>query len=363
MSDRAILQFRLRRSRHQLDVDLDLPNGGVTVFFGTSGAGKTSLLRCVAGLERPEGRIHIGPHVWQDDRAGVFVPTWQRRVGYVFQEPSLFDHLDVAGNLAFGLKIAGRQGNAQSLRDAIALLGLEPLLGRACADLSGGEKQRVAIARALATRPQLLLLDEPLASLDVARKQDILPWLERLHRTLALPVFYVTHAPDEVARLADRVVVIESGRTGPARPPEALFSDASSPLATGDDAGALLQGMVSARDEPYRLVRIDVGPGLALWMPEAGLAAGAQVRLRVYARDVSLTMDAPANTSIQNHWPATILRIDDKPDAAHAMVWLECGNAPTQTLLARITRRAVHTLALAPGSRVWAQVKSVALAR
>ncbi len=197
----------------RLDVDLALPGQGITALFGASGSGKTTLLRCVAGLERAAGRVDVAGAQWQDDEGGVFVPTWQRRLGYVFQEASLFDHLDVARNLAYGQRRARSEAvGGLGLEAAVALLGIGPLLQRRPAQLSGGERQRVAIARALAADPQVLLLDEPLASLDAPRRQDVLPWLERLRDEWRIPMLYVTHAVDEVARLADTVVVLAEGR-------------------------------------------------------------------------------------------------------------------------------------------------------
>ncbi len=205
------MRLRVPREGFLLDVDLPLPASGITVLFGASGSGKTTVLRCVAGLERAEqGRVQIGAELWQDETQRVFVPTWRRALGYVFQEASLFEHLTVQGNLQFGLKRTSAP--AAGLVAAIELLGIGHLLARWPAQLSGGERQRVAIARALATQPRLLLLDEPLAALDAARKQEILPWLERLRDELKMPMLYVTHSADELARLADHLVVLEQGR-------------------------------------------------------------------------------------------------------------------------------------------------------
>jgi len=208
MSGHETLHIRLRLTRadFQLGVDLTLPSSGITVLFGPSGSGKTSLLRCVAGLERPEqARISIGSEVWQDDAAGVYLPTWQRDLGYVFQEASLFEHLNVRQNLHFGLKRTRKPGAEQALAHALELLGIGHLLHRQAGTLSGGERQRVAIARALATQPRILLLDEPLAALDIARRHEILPWLEKMRDELSLPMLYITHSADELARLADHL--------------------------------------------------------------------------------------------------------------------------------------------------------------
>jgi len=206
------LRLSLRRTDFLLDITLTLPGQGVTVLFGPSGSGKTTILRCVAGLEQPEGRVALGNTRWQDTAENVMVPTHQRDLGYVFQEASLFDHMDVWANLAFGVKRAKKPRLAQALDDAVALLGIGHLRHRPVHSLSGGERQRVAIARALAMQPQILLLDEPLASLDFARRQEILPWLEQLHKELKIPVLYVTHSLHELRRLADHVVLLSNGR-------------------------------------------------------------------------------------------------------------------------------------------------------
>ena len=206
------VRLRMERAAFTLRVDLALPPSGISAVFGASGSGKTTLLRCVAGLDRAKGAlVSMGGEVWQDDAQDIFVPTWQRRLGYVFQEASLFEHMDVAANLQYGLKRVGSTGSRQALDAAVALLGIGALLSRRAHQLSGGERQRVAIARALATEPRLLLLDEPLASLDHARRQDILPWLERMRDELHIPALYVTHALDEVARLANTLVVLKDG--------------------------------------------------------------------------------------------------------------------------------------------------------
>lgn len=208
--DRIIAQFKVEWPDFTMDIDLDLPARGVTAIFGQSGSGKTTLLRCIAGLERArQGRLTFKGEVWQDER--TFLPVHKRPLGYVFQEASLFPHLSVLGNLRYGLT-RSKTEQSVSLDQAIELLGIAPLLGRKPNRLSGGERQRVGIARALAVSPRLLLMDEPLAALDLARKQEILPYLERLHAELAFPLLYVTHSPDEVTRLADYLVTMENGR-------------------------------------------------------------------------------------------------------------------------------------------------------
>ena len=351
------IQLKLQRADFALDVDLELPGQGITVLFGVSGSGKTSLLRCVAGLERtPGARVAIAGETWQDDAAGVYLPTWQRPLGYVFQEASLFEHLTVRGNLQFGLKRA--QGtDASALSAAIDLLGIGALLERKTSQLSGGERQRVAIARALATQPRLLLLDEPLAALDNARRQDILPWLERLRDELKIPMLYVTHSSDEVARLADTLVVLDAGKVKACGPVADVLAGLDIPVVLGDDAGALLSATIETRDERWQLAQLTFNGG-SLWVRDTGLPLGRQVRVRVLARDVSIALDKPSQTSIQNLLSCVVLAIGPDTHASQTLIQLQCGQS---VLLARVTARAVHELQLAPGMQVWAQVKSVAL--
>lgn len=356
------LRLALRRSGgFALDVDIALPPQGITALFGASGSGKTTVLRCVAGLERGgrggRGQVRIAGEDWQDDARGLFLPTWRRPLGYVFQEASLFDHLDVRGNLAFGQRRAGPAADAISLDAAIALLGIAPLLDRQPGQLSGGERQRVAIARALASQPRILLLDEPLASLDQARRQDILPWLERLRDELRIPMLYVTHAADEVARLADTLVVLEAGKVIAAGPAAAVLAQDRGPLAHAEDAGALLQGTVAETDARWHLMRVELGAG-SLWLPGSDIPPGQPVRVRVLARDVSIATAALQGSSIQNQLACSVRSIAPGGHPSQCLVQLACGDA---LLLARITARAADALALAPGQQVWAQVKSAAL--
>ena len=351
------LRLKLQRADFALDVDLELPGQGITVLFGVSGSGKTSLLRCVAGLERTPGAlVSIAGETWQDDAAGVYLPTWQRPLGYVFQEASLFEHLNVRGNLQFGLKRA-KGADSSALTAAIDLLGIAALLERKTNQLSGGERQRVAIARALATQPRLLLLDEPLAALDHARRQDILPWLERLRDELKIPMLYVTHSSDEVARLADTLVVLDEGRVKALGPVAEVLAGLDIPVVLGDDAGALLSAHIEARDARWHLARLAFKGG-SLWVRDTGLPLGRQVRVRVLARDVSIALDQPSQTSIQNLLSCRVQAIGPDTHPSQALVRLQCGES---ILLARVTSRAVHELQLVPGMQVWAQVKSVAL--
>ena len=361
------LQVHLQRSAFDLQVHLNLPAQGITVLYGASGCGKTSLLRCMAGLEpATDATIYVGGQCWQDSARNICLPVWQRPLGYVFQEASLFDHLDVQGNLDFARKRSAAQSSSApganttpiiSLADTVDLLGIGHLLQRRTHQLSGGERQRVAIARALATQPQVLLLDEPLAALDAARKGDILPWLERMRDELRIPMLYVTHSADEVARLADTVVLMHNGRATAVGPvAEVLAGDKGFALA-GNEAAALLQGTVQAMDSHWHLAQVGFDGG-NVWLRADSLHTGQQVRVRVLARDVSIATQMPQSTSIQNLLPCRV--IDVAPDAhpSQCMVRLQCG---ASVLLARITARSAHALGLQAGTEVWAQLKSVAL--
>jgi molybdate transport system ATP-binding protein len=359
MSEEAIaLRVRLPRREFLLDVDIALPGRGITAIAGPSGSGKTTLLRCVAGLERAEdARVRIAGETWQDSSAGVFLPTWQRPLGYVFQEASLFDHLDVRGNLEFGQKRSAAGRSAVDLQDLLALLGIVQLLDRKPHELSGGERQRVAIARALATQPRLLLLDEPLAAVDYARRREILPWLERLRDELRIPMLYVTHSGDEVARLADHLLLLDDGKVRAAGPLAETLARIDLPAIPGEEAGALLHATIGERDARWQLAQVNFDGG-ALWVADAGLAPGHAVRVRVLARDVSLALVPPERSSIQNVLACTVRAIAPGAHGSQAMVQLACGGS---LLLARITARAVDALELSEGSTVWAQVKSAAL--
>jgi molybdate transport system ATP-binding protein len=356
------LRLQLRHGDgFQLNIDTRLPGQGVTAVFGPSGCGKTTLLRAVAGLTRPRpGRVVVQGEVWQDDPRGIWRPPHQRAVGLVFQEASLFEHLTVQGNLDFGLRRVPLAERRVAMPTAIDLLGIGHLLARRPAQLSGGERQRVAIARALATSPRLLLMDEPLASLDAARKAELLPYFARLARELRLPTLYVTHALDEVARLADHVLLIDQGRAATPAPTAALLARLDVARQHGDAAAALIEGQVDGLDTEFHLMRVRFGSLMLECVPPAGapaMAPGQPVRLRVLARDVSLALAPAHDTSILNVWPATVQSLaEDGP--AQALVALDVGGT---ALLARVTRRSAAALGLTPGQRVYAQVKSVAL--
>jgi len=349
--------FRLDWPGFTLDVDLDLPGRGVTALFGHSGSGKTTLLRCLAGLERHSiGSLRFKGEVWQDSASGIFRPTHQRPLGYVFQEASLFAHLSVQKNLDYGRKRVNG-GHKVSLDHAVELLGISHLLDRMPDRLSGGERQRVAIARALATSPELLLMDEPLAALDLKRKNEILPYLERLHDALDIPVCYVSHSPDEVARLADHVVLLAEGRVVAAGGLRETLARLDLPTAFSEDAGVVIEAVVADHDPAYHLTRLDF-PGGSVVVARRQESLGRRLRFRVHARDVSLTLTRAEGTSIANLLPATVTEIADADTPAHVLVRLDAGGTP---LIARITRRSLDHLGVRPGQSLWTQIKAVAL--
>ena len=342
----------------RLDVDLDLPGRGVTALFGHSGSGKTTLLRCVAGLEpAARGRLEVNGECWQDDARGVYVPTHRRALGYVFQEASLFPHLSVRRNLEFGLRRIPAAARRVSLAQATTLLGIDHLLERMPERLSGGERQRVGMARALLTSPRILLMDEPLAALDHKRKQEILPYLERLHDELDIPVLYVSHSPGEVVRLADHVVMLGAGKVMAAGELHATMARLDLPTAFTEDAGVVVDGTVAEHDDHDHLTRLDF-PGGAVWVQRQPVALGRRLRFRIHARDVSLADHKVEGTSIVNLIAVTVKEVVGADSPAHVLVGLDAGGT---ALIARITRRSSAQLGLRPGLRMWAQIKSVAL--
>ena len=362
MSAEALhLQAHLDLGGFVLDVAVDLPGRGITALFGPSGSGKTSCLRVLAGLERrARGRVAAGADVWQDSAQSLFVPPHRRALGYVFQEASLFAHLNVQDNLTFGFRRTPAGEQRHGWDRPLELLGIGHLLQRWPHELSGGERQRVAIARALATSPRLLLMDEPLAALDAARKAEILPYLERLQTELDIPVIYVSHAIDEVARLADHLVLLEAGRVAAQGPTSRLLTRLDLPLAHGDSAAAVIAGTVLGHEPGFHLTQVGFpGCNLRFVSParQRVRVPGETVRLRVQARDVSLTLSHQADTSILNVLPACVLELrEDSP--GYVMVVLDTSGT---RLLARVTRKSADALQLAPGTSVFAQVKGVAL--
>ncbi len=355
------LDVAIRRSvgGFALDVAFRGEGRGVTALFGPSGAGKTSIVQAIAGLQRPDkGRIAIDGDALFDSETGRNVPARRRRVGYVFQESRLFPHLSVRSNLLFGARRRGAASTAP-FGAVVALLGIGKLLERKPRDLSGGERQRTALGRALLSDPRLLLLDEPLASLDQARRAEILPYLERLRDEAGIPMLYVSHSIDEVTRLADEMVVIDQGRVVAqgsvfditARPE--LF-----PLTGRFDAGAVLDARIDRHEPADRMTALGFDRGL-LWVPAIDRPAGAPVRVRVRARDVMLALDEPQRISANNIVTATVAGIHPEADGS-VDVLLTCG---ATRIISRITQRSLARLELKPGMTVYAVIKSVTIDR
>ena len=348
----------LRYPAFELDVDLQLPAGGVSALFGPSGSGKTTCLRCFAGLERgSRGRIAVGGQLWQDSASGRFVPAHLRPLGFVFQDARLFAHLTVRGNLRYAMQRASGP-EPVDFDEAVRLLDLGDLLERHTDRLSGGERQRCAIARALLTRPRLLLLDEPLAALDEARKAELLPYLERLRDALSIPMIYVSHSMREVARLADHLVLLDRGRVQASGAVSDITARTDLAFADDDQAGVVLLARCVTHDAEFDLTRVQFEGG-ELWLSRVACAIGQTLRLRVAASDVSLTLERPRATSILNVLAATVTaRRDD--ERGRSLVQLDLGGA---RLLARVTRRSATLLGLQAGQAVFAQIRGAAVLR
>jgi molybdate transport system ATP-binding protein len=344
-----------------LAVDFDAPTPGTTVLFGPSGAGKSTVAAVVAGLLRPrDGYVAVDGAVLADSSAGIFLPPEDRRIGFVFQDARLFPHLSVAANLRYGLRRARGASAMIGFDEVIDLLGIADLLDRRPNTLSGGERQRVGIGRAMLCRPRLLVMDEPLASLDAARRYEILPYLARLRQRLALPILYVTHALDEVARLADTLVLLEAGRSVACGPIADIVSRADLPLAIRDDAGAVLACTI-AQHLPERglsVLALDAGEGATLLVPRLALPEGRALRVRIPANEVMLATSAPQAISVQNILPARVGAIVADPGGGAVSVQLRLGEAP---VLARLTQDAANRLGLEKGADILALIKSVSV--
>jgi molybdate transport system ATP-binding protein len=355
------LDIDVQRGAFRLALDETLALDGVTAILGRSGSGKTTLLRAIAGLEMPRsGQIALGETVWFDAEDNISIPAHRRDVGYVFQDARLFEHLDVRGNLDFAAKRALKAGRAPDLDWAVHAAGLAPLIDRSVSTLSGGETRRVALARALLTCPDLLLLDEPLSGLDRAARREILPFLRALPRETACPILYVSHDMEEVAALAQTVVVLDAGKVAASGPIMAVAHSLDLGPLTGSDApAALVESRLSQQDEAAGLTRLSIGnQGIALpYIP--GLGEGEPVRLFVDARDVSIALARPDAISIRNILSASVAGLRPGADGVHVDVELVTG---ASRLWSRITRSACEDLSLSEGKAVFALIKSVRLA-
>lgn len=348
----------LQRADFSLSVKLRLPATGVTALFGHSGCGKTTLLRILAGLEKQAlGQVFFQGDCWQDSTRGIFTPAHRRSIGYVFQEASLFPHLNVHDNLAFGMQHIPVTHRRQRLHTMAEFLGIAQHLTKSVTKLSGGERQRVAIARALLTDPALLLLDEPLSALDMQRKREILPYLERLRDEVRIPILYVSHAPEEVAQLADHLVILQAGQVLASGPLNETLTRLDLPGIYTDDAAVVIEATIGSQHEDDHLMRLDF-PGGYIYVSQREKVIGTRVRCRVTARDVSLALQRHYDTSILNAVQVEIKEIADTENPSHLLIKLDAAGTP---LLSRITRRSAQHLQLQTGMQVWAQIKAVAL--
>jgi len=355
---RLLAHFDVRFPTFHLNADIDVPLSGLTAIFGPSGSGKTTLLRCLAGLERAStGFMQFGAHVWQDEKIGLCLPLYKRPVGYVFQEPRLFPHYDVRSNLLYGYKRVPPQERRIAVEQVVDILGIDHLLERRIHKLSGGEQQRVAIGRALLTSPELLLLDEPLASLDIQRKQELLPFIHRLHKHLHIPVLYVSHALTEILQLADRVILLKEGHVvGVGVLNEILTSLQFRGSFGSHRVGAVLDACVTSHDPRYGLTQLEF-MGQSLFVPLQPSAVGQTVRVHILSNDVSLVVGRTNSpTSVLNILEATIVEVREINQSS-VDVLLDIGTP----LVASITKRSLVTLGLKPGQQVFAHIKAVAL--
>jgi molybdate transport system ATP-binding protein len=345
-----------------LDVDLRLPGRGVTVLFGDSGCGKTSLLRGIAGLDRDvRGTLSLNGEVWLDSAQGKSLSASSRPIGYVFQDAALFPHLSVRENLVYGMNRARVSLEESGWLSIIDMFNLGPLLDRSSLHLSGGEQQRVAIARAILTRPQLLLMDEPLASLDASHKREFLPYLERLHQELDIPVIYVTHSPEEVLRLADHVVLMAGGRVEASGTLGELMPRMVAQPGFGDEAGIILLGIVKQHYPADGVSQIQFEGG-SLWFPLLGRPEGSYIRCHILPADVSLSLQRPEGVSLLNILPAKIVSITERK-GSHGMLVQVAVGAGASRLYARITRKSLRELDLQIGQTVYAMLKATSFDR
>lgn len=347
------LNFEQTLGNHRLAINETLPGQGITAVFGVSGAGKTSLINAISGLTRPQrGKIVLNNRVLSDAENKRFLAPEKRRIGYVFQDARLFPHYRVRGNLKYGM----RKNAASQFDKLVALLGIENLLERFPWSLSGGEKQRVAIGRALLTSPELLLLDEPLASLDIPRKRELLPYLQRLAREINIPMLYVSHSLEEILHLADKVLVLDGGEVKAFGPLEEVWgSSVMHPWLPKEQQSSVLKVTVLEHHPHYAMTALALGDQ-HLWVNRLDKPLQASLRIRIQASDVSLVLQPPVNSSIRNVLRAKVARCLD--DEGQVEVQLEVGG---KSLWARISPWARDELAIKPGQWLYAQVKSVSI--
>ncbi len=356
------LDFTQALAQFELDIKAQLPSKGITAIFGRSGAGKTSVINAISGLKNPtQGRIKIDDKVLFDSQNNINLAIEKRQIGYVFQEARLFPHYRVKGNLLYGCQHKDKAKFTQ----VVELLGLNELLHRYPADLSGGEKQRCAIARALLSNPKLLLMDEPLASLDLPRKQEVLPFLEKLAREIEVPILYVTHSLDEILHLADHMLLLEQGKVQAFGRVEQMWQSAQlSPWLTHKEKSSLFNAKVTQHQSHYALSYISLMPKVGVWMSALPVAVGENIRIRIYANDVSLSLSHAKDSSIRNILPARIVRIDEVFDRTKQVSVQVCFGDDAQRdpcLWSNITAWAYDDLQLSVGMAVFVQIKGVSM--
>ncbi|WP_369433709.1 molybdenum ABC transporter ATP-binding protein [Psychromonas sp. MME1] len=350
--------FMVDRDNFKLDVKLQLSGQGVCALFGASGSGKTTCLRAMAGLEKlPNSYFSLGNTVWQDSSRNLFVPAHKRNIGYVFQEASLFAHLNVRDNINFALKHIAPNKRKVDFTQICELLAISNLLDRPTSALSGGERQRVAIARALLSSPELLLMDEPLSALDNGLKQEVLPYLQQLQQSLSIPIIYVSHSPDEVAQLADDIVIIEQGHVVKQGHLQDVMLDLSNGAIFNDGGSSLLNAQIIAQHDDY-LTQLAVG-SVNLFVAQIDKPVLSQLRIRIYARDVSICLSQPCDSSIINLLKAKVIHIVEKKPPGECTITLQLSEQ--HSILAAITYASKQRLNLKVGDAVWAQIKAVVI--
>lgn len=356
------VNLKVEKGGFNLHAEFRIPGTGVTAVFGRSGCGKSTLLRAIAGLEEPlpGGSVSVNGVSWTGREYSV--PVHQRRVGYVFQEPGLFSHLSVQGNLHYALSRRRKvEEGAANLEEVVTMLGLEHLLVRKPSTLSGGEKQRVAIGRALLCAPALLLMDEPLAALDARSKDEILPFIDRLCSSARMPVLYVSHSSDEVARLADHLIFMEQGRVLSYGPMADVLAQVDSPIARSEEAFSVLHCGIAELEGPCHLSVLRTASGDSIYVPR--LPAGelrTLIRLRINARDVSLCTEKPVGSSILNILRTRVSKLSSADGKGQQLVQLRLDESE-EVLLARISEYSCHQLRVVPGMEIFCQIKTVAL--
>ncbi|MFM2586806.1 molybdenum ABC transporter ATP-binding protein ModC [Vibrio sp. TBV020] len=354
------IQYKQNLGNIEFDIDLQLPEKGITAIFGRSGAGKTSLINVIAGLREPtRGCIKINNATLYDSENKINIPTYKRNVGYVFQDARLFPHYNVRRNLTYGV----RTPDLNHFKEITELLALIPLLDRYPNQLSGGEKQRVAIGRALLSKPDILLMDEPLASLDLPRKREVMPFLEQLAQQVEIPIIYVSHSLNEILRLADHLVIIEQGKVAIAGPIEQVWaSKAMRPWQSFSEQSTLFEGKLIRHNEEYALSQIELAKGIALWVQRIEGEIGSAVRLQVRANDVSLMLEEPKQTSIRNILQGTISHIETQSHGHERQsVSVQVELAQNCCLNATVTAWAKDELQLEQGMTVYVQIKGVSV--